>query len=260
MPKNMSKSSILLTIAVLIMLSFSWSCRTKNQNGTAQKVNSNVIKKDTIATISKPIIPEIEQKMIAQGLVNIQNLDSTIMVELKYSTTDNFVHTDVYGDLTRAYLQTKPAQMLAKANQFLKEKYPNYRLLVYDAARPLTVQYKFWNLLDSIPPRKREDFVSNPKDGSIHNYGSAVDLTVYDLTTKQPLDMGTKYDFFGDLAYPRLESVMLKNKKLTQEQINNRLVLRDAMKKAGFGRIESEWWHFNAMARVQAKALYKILE
>lgn len=256
----MPKSSIFLTIAVLTVLSFIWSCQTKKQNETTQKVDRIPTKKDTIVIASKPVIPEIEQQMISQGLVNIQTLDSTIMVELKYSTTDNFVHTDVYGDLTRAYLQTKPAQKLVKANQFLKEKYPNYRLLVYDAARPLSVQHTFWNLLDSIPPKKREDFVANPKDGSIHNFGSAVDLTVYDLATKMPLDMGTKYDFFGDLAYPRLEAVMIKNKKLSQEQLNNRVVLREAMKKGGFSRIESEWWHFNAMARVQAKAFYKIIQ
>ena len=257
----MSKSSIFLTINVIITCSFVLSCLTKKQAETTQKVDSNIAKKDIVATItSKPVIPEIEQRMISQGLVDIQTLDSTIMVELKYSTTDNFVHTDVYGDLTRAYMQTKPAQMLAKANYFLKEKYPNYRLLVYDAARPLTVQHTFWNLLDSIPPKKREDFVANPKDGSIHNFGSAVDLTVYDLATKKPLEMGTSYDFFGDLAYPRLEAFMLRNKKLTQEQLNNRLILRNAMEKAGYERIESEWWHFNAMARIQAKALYKIIE
>lgn len=253
-------SSVFLKIFVILTLSFAWSCQTKTKTETVKKVDTIYFKKDTITTISKPIIPEIELRMISQGLVNIQSIDSTIMVELKYSTTDNFVHTDVYGDLTQAYLQTKPAQMLAKANQFLKEKYPNYRLLVYDAARPLTVQYTFWNLLDSIPSKKREDFVANPADGSIHNFGSAVDLTVYDLTTKKPLDMGTSYDFFGDLAYPRLEPFMLKTKKLTQEQLNNRLILRNAMNKAGYGRIESEWWHFNAMARVRAKALYKIIQ
>jgi zinc D-Ala-D-Ala dipeptidase len=256
----MSKPKGFMTIVVLIILSFAWSCRTKKQSETIHKVDSISTKKDTIIRVLKAIIPQIEQQMIAQGLVNIQSLDSTIMVELKYSTTDNFVHTDVYGDLTLAYMQVKPAEKLVKAHQFLKEKYPNYRLLVYDAARPLTVQHTFWDLLDSIPPKKREDFVANPKDGSIHNFGSAVDLTVYDLGTKKPLDMGTKYDFFGDLAYPRLETIMLKNKKLTQEQANNRLVLRKAMEKAGYERIESEWWHFNAMARVQAKALYKIIE
>jgi D-alanyl-D-alanine dipeptidase len=100
-------------------------------------------------------------------------------------------------------MQVKPAQMLVKANKILKEKYPNYRLLVYDAARPLTVQHTFWNLLDSIPPKKREDFVANPTIASIHNFGSAVDLTVYDTVIQKPLDMGTKFDFFDDLAYPR---------------------------------------------------------
>lgn len=256
----MPKTRFFLSFSVLIILTFAWSCQTKKQSETKQKIDSINTKRDTIVMASKPIIPEIEARMISQGLVNIQTIDSTIMVELKYSTTDNFVRTDVYGDLTQAYMQPKPAQMLAKASQYLQEEYPDYRLLVYDAARPLTVQHTFWNLLDTIPPRKREDFVANPMDGSIHNFGSAVDLTVYDLTTKKPLDMGTKYDFFGDLAYPRLEAVMLKNKKLTQEQVNNRSVLRISMEKAGFGRIESEWWHFNAMARVRAKALYKIIQ
>ena len=258
-PKMMPKSGIFLTKILLLALLFVWSCRSKSQKETT-KIDSLVAKKDTIGIAKKEIIPEIEQRMISQGLVNIQKIDSTIMVELKYSTTDNFVHTDVYGELSRAYLQAKPAEMLAKASKFLKEKYPNYRLLVYDASRPLTVQHIFWNLLDSIPPRKREDFVSNPKDGSIHNFGSAVDLTVYDISTKKPLDMGTKYDFFGDLAYPRLEAKMLKTGKLSQEQINNRIILRNAMEHAGYGRIESEWWHFNSMARVQAKARYKIIQ
>ncbi len=256
----MPKISILFKIFIPMTLFLAWSCQTKTQTETIQKIDTVSTKKDTIVIAPKPIISEIEQRMISQGLVDIQTIDSTIMVELKYSTTDNFVHTDVYGDLTKAYLQVNPAQMLAKANQFLKEKYPNYRLLVYDAARPLSVQYTFWNLLDSIPPKKREDFVSNPVIASIHNFGSAVDLTVYDLTTQKPLDMGTSYDFFGDLAYPRLESFMLKTKQLSQNQLDNRLILRNAMRKAGYGRIESEWWHFNAMARIRAKALYKIIE
>jgi zinc D-Ala-D-Ala dipeptidase len=244
---------------LLLTLLFIWDCRSKPQKETA-KIDTLVAKKDTIAVAKTTIIPEIEQRMIEQGLVNIQKIDATIMVELKYSTTDNFVGTDVYGELSRAYLQAKPAEMLAKASQFLQEKYPNYRLLVYDASRPLTVQYIFWNLLDSIPPLDREDFVASPIKGSIHNFGSAVDLTVYDISTKKPLDMGTKYDFFGDLAYPRLEAKMLKTGKLSQEQINNRIVLRNAMEHAGYERIESEWWHFNAMARVQAKAKYKIIQ
>lgn len=218
-----------------------------------------ILKKDTVA-VAKNTIPELEQRMINQGLVNIQKIDPTIMVELKYSTTDNFTNTDVYGDLTNAYLQEKPAQMLKKANDILKETYPEYRLLVYDAGRPLKVQHILWNILDSIPPVKRKDFVSDPKEGSIHNFGSAVDLTIYDLNLKKPLDMGTKYDFFGDLAYPEKEMYFLKLGKLTQEQVENRRILRQVMQKAGYMPIDSEWWHFNALARKQAKAVYKIIE
>lgn len=255
--KLKNKTLSLRILAFLVF--FVWNCKTKPKE-EQKKVDTLTLKKDAVLTIVEPVISAIEQQMIDQGLVDIQTLDSTILVELKYSTTDNFVKTDVYGDLTRAYLQQKPAEMLAKANVFLKEKYPNYRLLVYDAARPLTVQHTFWDLLDSIPTKKRKDFVADPAVGSIHNFGSAVDLTVYDINTKSPLDMGTKYDYFGDLAYPRLESKLLKEGKLTKKQIANRIVLREAMQRAGYGRIESEWWHFNAMARIKAKSLYKIVE
>ncbi|MFY7910485.1 MAG: M15 family metallopeptidase [Emticicia sp.] len=250
-----------VVLSYLLLLGFVgfWSCQTKKTVEKSKK-DSVVIKKDTITVSKQPKITEVELRMIEQGLVDIQTLDSTIMVELKYSTTDNFVKADVYGDLTHAYLQQKPAEMLVEANKILQQKYPNYRLLVYDAARPLAVQHTLWNLLDTIPPKKREDFVANPAIASIHNYGSAVDLTVYDLESKQPLDMGTKYDFFGYLAYPRLETKMLKEGKLTEQQIANRKVLREAMIAAGYMRIESEWWHFNAISRAKAKSLYKIIE
>jgi D-alanyl-D-alanine dipeptidase len=251
----LSKRIFLLSVVLLGV----WSCQTEKAE-ESKIIDSAFTKKDSVVIIEQPIISELEQRMIEQGLVDIQTLDSTIMVELKYSTTDNFVKTDVYGDLTRAYLQTKPAQMLVKANKVLHEKYPNYRLLVYDAARPLSVQHTLWNLLDSIPPKKREDFVANPAIASIHNFGSAVDLTVYDDVIKKPLDMGTKFDFFGDLAYPRLEDEMLIEGKLSKEQLANRIILREAMTSVGYMRIESEWWHFNAISRTRAKDLYKIVE
>lgn len=256
----MAKLRLILGISCIMLMLASCNSQTNTESADTLKVDTSQMQADTVAVVEEESIPELEQRMIDQGLVNIQTVDSTIMVELKYSTTDNFVHTDVYGDLTRAYMQQKPAEMLAKASKFLQSQYPNYRLLVYDGARPLTVQHKFWALLDTIPPAKRADFVANPAEGSIHNFGSAVDLTVYDLDTQKPLDMGTKYDYFGDLAYPSLEDQMLKEGKLTKEQIANRLVLRNAMQKAGYMRIESEWWHFNAISRARAKELYKIVE
>ena len=204
-------------------------------------------------------IPALEKKFIDRGLVDIQKLDPSIEVDLKYSTTDNFVKTDVYGDLTRAYLQPMAAEKLAKASQYLQKTYPEYHLLVYDAARPRSVTTFFWNKMSYLPPNKREDFVANPAEGSIHNFGCAVDLTVADKAGK-PLDMGTIFDYFGDLAYPTKEAYLLKIGKLTKQQVDNRKILRNAMKKAGYGSIISEWWHFNALSRKAAKARYGFIE
>lgn len=204
-------------------------------------------------------IDPLEKKFIDKGLVDIQTLDPTIDVDLKYSTTDNFIKMDVYGDLTRAYLQPMAAQKLAKASKYLQEAYPEYHLLVYDAARPRSVTKIFWNKMSHLPPNKREDFVANPAEGSIHNFGCAVDLTVVDKNGK-PLDMGTPFDYFGDLAYPTKEAYLLKIGKLTNQQVENRKILRNAMKKAGYSSIVSEWWHFNALPRKQARARYGFIE
>jgi zinc D-Ala-D-Ala dipeptidase len=210
-------------------------------------------------SMAQNTIDPLEKKMIAKGLVDIQKIDPTIEVDLKYSTTDNFVKADVYGDLTRAYLQPMAAQKLAKASQYLRKTNPNYHLLVYDAARPRSVTVIFWNKMSHLPPNKREDFVANPKEGSIHNFGCAVDLTIADKNGKA-LDMGTPFDFFGDLAWPTKEQYLLKKGKLTKEQIANRTLLKKAMTDAGYIQSVSEWWHFNAASRAKARAKYGFIE
>ena len=213
----------------------------------------------------KPKLPktspicEYEQKMREQGLVNIQEIDSDILVDLKYSMTDNFVGKDVYGCISNCYLQKRPAEMLSKANNLLQQKNANYRLLVYDGGRPLSIQKVLWNSLTQYSPKQRATYVANPAQGSIHNYGSAVDLTIA-TSDGTPLDMGTKYDYFGELAYPKKENYFLKIGKLTKQQITNRQLLRSVMKTAGYMPIEYEWWHFNAMSRQSAKATYKIIQ
>jgi zinc D-Ala-D-Ala dipeptidase len=203
---------------------------------------------------------EYEQKMRQQGLVNIQEVNPDILVELKYSTTDNFVGKDVYGCITQCFLQKRPAEMLSKANDLLQQKHPNYRLLVYDGGRPLSIQKVLWNSLTQYSPRQRATYVANPVEGSIHNYGSAVDLTIATTTDGTPLDMGTKYDYFGELAYPKKEAYFLKIKRLNRQQVNNRQLLRSVMRAAGYMPIEYEWWHFNAMSRQSAKATYKVIQ
>ncbi|MFD1145168.1 M15 family metallopeptidase [Larkinella insperata] len=202
---------------------------------------------------------KLEQAMIRQGLVDIQQVDPTIRVDLKYSTTDNFIGKDVYGDLTRAYLQPMAARKLATASKLLRQKHPDLRLLVYDATRPRSAQWDLWHTLKHLPVNERGKYVSNPRNGSVHNFGCAVDLT---LATKagKPLDMGTQFDYFGELAYPIKEDQLLKHGKLTQKQVDNRRLLRSVMKQAGFAPLSAEWWHFNALSRAEAKKQYKIVE
>ncbi|MCA0365410.1 MAG: M15 family metallopeptidase [Bacteroidetes bacterium] len=203
---------------------------------------------------------DMERAMINQGLKDIQQIVPDIMVDLKYSSSDNFFKTDAYGDTHRAFLQEKPATALKVAQYLLKKKNPNYTLLIYDAARPLSVQKVMWESLDTIPSRNRKNYVADPNIGSIHNYGCAVDLSIFDLSTQKELDMGTPFDYFGDLAYPRKEKQLLENGKLSVIQVMNRRLLREIMLTAGYDPTTSEWWHFNFYPLARAKKNYRLIE
>ena len=192
-------------------------------------------------------------------VVNIQELDPTILVDLRYSSKNNFLKKDMYGDLEECFLRRKPAEMLCQANKYLKASHPELRLLVFDGLRTRSVQKKLWDALDTIPISERTQFVTDPKKGSIHNYGAAVDLTLA-LENGSELDMGTKYDHFGELAFPVLEDSLLALGKLTDKQIENRTILRKVMTKAGFSTIDSEWWHFDAFSYNETKNKYTIVE
>jgi len=233
----------------IIYLVFIASFLSIDSQGQSQKDKSN---RNISAT---------EKKILDQGLVDIQSLNPEILVELKYATPDNFMKKNVYGDLTHAYLQPEMAKRLSKASTLLRQAKPGYKLLVYDAARPNSAQYKLWDALDdlNIPPRQKTQYVADPKIGSNHNFGCAIDLTVVD-EKGIPLDMGTKYDFFGPLAYPRSEQEMLKQGKLTAKQIANRNILRKAMVQSGFTVNTTEWWHFDGMSKKQARAKYGMIK
>ena len=192
-------------------------------------------------------------------VVNIQELDPTIMVDLRYSSKNNFLKKDIYGDLEDCFLRKEPAEMLCLANKHLKESHPELRLLVFDGLRTRSVQKKLWDALDTISLSERTQFVADPEKGSIHNYGAAVDLTL-SLENGLELDMGTNYDHFGELAFPALEDSLLALGKLTDKQIENRRILREVMTKAGFSTIDSEWWHFDAFSYNETKNKYKIVE
>ncbi len=199
----------------------------------------------------------LEQHLISFGLVDIQSVAPNIQVHLKYSTTDNFVGIDMYGELEKAFCQPDVAEKLKKAYQYLQEEDSTLTLLIFDAVRPVFVQQKMWDTL-KMPIREKTKFLSNPRNHSIHNYGAAVDIS---LATKsgEELDMGTPFDFIGKLAHPRQEQKLLKEGKLTEKHIKNRKLLRKVMKKAGFFNIQTEWWHWNSCSRNTAKRKYKVV-
>lgn len=199
---------------------------------------------------TKPIIQEkeaisLEKSLTEMGLVDIQSLDASIKVDVKYTTTDNFMKADAYGDLDKIFLQKEVAEMLVKAHTALKKSYPNYRFIVFDGARPFRVQQKMWQIVKGTD---MAHYVARPDaKGSMHNYGCAVDLSIIDEKGKE-LDMGTPFDFLGALAQTTIEEAYIKQGKLTRKQVDNRLILRKAMESVGFTVLKREWWHFNAFS------------
>lgn len=200
----------------------------------------------------------IEAKIIKAGLINIKEIDSTLAVFLKYATTDNFLHKNMYGDLKNCYLQKDVAHKLANAQRLLKQKFPFYSLIVYDCARPTSIQKLMWDEIQ-VPAHLKDKYVSNPDVGSLHNYGCAVDLSIINENGWE-MDMGTPYDFFGELAHPIAEERMLKEGKLTWRQLENRKLLREVMVKSGFTTITTEWWHFNGSSLKIAGERYHKLD
>lgn len=164
-------------------------------------------------------------------LVELTKLDPTIRLEIRYATTNNFLGTVFYSE-ARAFMQRSAAAAVVRANRRLRAQ--GYGLLVHDAYRPWYVTKVFW---DATPDDKKV-FVADPSKGSRHNRGCAVDLTLYDLKTKTPIEMVSTYDETSDRAYPNYPGG-------TSLQRWHRKLLRDAMEAEGFTVYEAEWWHFD---------------
>ena len=176
------------------------------------------------------------------GLVNIQDSIPEVLVSLKYSTTDNFMKKDMYGTLIHCYLHPDAVTAMRNVVSTLKKKRSDLRLIIYDGARPRSVQQMMWDSISQDNQLKK--YVANPNEFSAHNYGLAVDITLCD-TSANLLDMGTPYDYFGEEANIINEKELVVNKKISPTAYENRLLLREVMTIAGFQTISSEWWHFS---------------
>lgn len=208
--------------------------------------------------INQTPMSQLEKNIRNAGLVDVQQHNPNIRVNLRYSGTNNFVGVDIYGALEKAYLQPVVARMLNLAQEKLDSMKSGHHLLVWDAVRPVSAQQKLWDSIDK-PDSLKSLYVAPPTRHSMHNYGCAVDVTIVD-STGNLLDMGTDFDHFGYEAYPRKEAYCLRNNLLTPQQIANRQILREAMRKAGFSPINTEWWHFSACTKRYAKAHFRVVK
>ena len=164
-------------------------------------------------------------------LLEPAGLDPTVRLEIRYASSNNFLSTPMYSE-ARAFLQRPAAEALLRVQQEIRKD--GFGLLIYDAYRPWYVTKMFWDAV----PEKDHKFVADPQKGSKHNRGCAVDLTLYYIQTKTPVEMTGGYDEMSDRSLPDYPGG-------TSLQRWHREYLRKAMEKQGFTVYESEWWHFD---------------
>lgn len=167
----------------------------------------------------------------APDLVELSRLDSTLKLDIRYATANNFTGRKIYGQ-PRAFLQRPAAQAMLRAHRNLKKR--GYGLIIFDGYRPWRVTKTFWD----ITPDERKQFVADPNRGSRHNRGCAVDVSLYDLKTGRALEMPTDYDDFSARAYPGYTGGSAVARA-------RRDLLRRVMEREGFTVYPTEWWHFD---------------
>jgi D-alanyl-D-alanine dipeptidase len=175
--------------------------------------------------------PQEQGDFRPNDLVDLNKIDPTIRLEIRYASLNNFLGS-IFYPWGRALMQRAAAEAVARASHRLKAK--GYGLLIHDAYRPWYVTKVFW---DATPDDKKI-FVADPAKGSRHNRGCAVDLTLYDLKKKKPVEMVSTYDETTDRAYPDYPGG-------TSLQRWHRKLLREAMEAEGFTVYQAEWWHFD---------------
>lgn len=185
------------------------------------------LRKEALAT-SPPIETGHFRK---QELVELRPLDPSIHLDIRYATSNDFLGAPVYSQ-ARAFLQRPAAESLLRIQKKLKPL--GYGLLIHDAYRPWYVTKIFW---EATPPEGKI-FVADPAQGSRHNRGCAVDLTLYDLATEKSIEMPGTYDEMSPRSFPSYPGG-------TSLQRWHRDLLRRAMESEGFTVYESEWWHFD---------------
>ena len=164
-------------------------------------------------------------------LVELNKLDHSIKLDIRYASANNFLSTPMYSQ-ARAFLQKPAAEALVRAHRKLMAQ--GYGVLIHDGYRPWYVTKMFWEAT----PADKHEFVADPSDGSRHNRGCAVDLSLYDRKTGREVVMPSGYDEMSARSYADYPGG-------TEEQRRLRGLLRAAMESEGFKVYPQEWWHFD---------------
>ena len=210
-----------------IMAVFFVSMFFANSDISAQ---SNLLNKYGLLVIKDIAILQEEIALDSnKQMVDLQKAVPHIILDLKYGTTDNFMHQQLYPDISVTYLRKPAANALKEIVKDLQKL--NLTLKIFDAYRPYYITQKMWEMI------KDDRYAADPSKGSGHNRGIAVDLTLIDLHSKKELPMGTGFDNFSDTAHQDFTD-------LPGQILKNRNILKNIMEKYGFIGLETEWWHF----------------
>jgi zinc D-Ala-D-Ala dipeptidase len=224
-----------IPFTVLLILLFASGCAEQPRAGVGSDGVFRITPQRPVPELRAEALaaqPPVEPgRFRSVDLVELTKLDPGIKLDIRYATTNNFLSTPVYTR-SAAYMQRPAAEAVVRVHRALASQ--GYGLLIHDAYRPWWVTKVFW---DATPPSMRE-FVADPSQGSRHNRGCAVDLTLYDLRSGQALTMPSVYDEMTPRAYPNYAGG-------TPEQTAHRDLLRQSMESEGFTVYDTEWWHYD---------------
>ncbi len=161
-------------------------------------------------------------------MVDIQKIDPSIRIDIRYATEDNFTKETLYPE-ARCLLRKEVAEKLSRVQKGLTAR--GLGLKIFDGYRPLSVQKKMWAIMPV------EGYVADPAKGSNHNRGAAVDLTLVD-SSGRALPMPSAYDEFSERSNRNYRGA-------SKEALENRRILQEEMEKEGFAGLSTEWWHFD---------------
>jgi D-alanyl-D-alanine dipeptidase len=214
------------------VLLFFFNCKNAEVSEPLVVIPADTLELNPVeAAKSKVFVPDYDTVQ----WVELISLDSSIIIDLKYATTDNFVKEQLY-DCARCFLRHEAANQLVKVHKTLANN--GYGLKMLDCYRPLPIQQRLWDKFQN------PNYVTPPDQGSMHNRGLAVDLTIVDSTGRE-LDMGTPFDFFGREAHHTFTA-------FSDTILANRSLLKSMMEINGFKSIRTEWWHYSYSQKMYA--------